>query len=82
MTIRHHLDDATLIAFAAGTLPPPLALVAAAHLELCARCRREMSLLDALGASFLDGLPESALSRPAPVVAARSAAVEPVEADV
>jgi len=66
MTIRHHLDDATLLAFAAGTLPPELSLVAAAHLDACPRCRRELALLETLGAAMLEDLPAAELSRDAP----------------
>jgi RNA polymerase sigma-70 factor (ECF subfamily) len=35
MTITHHLDDATLMSFAAGALPAALSAVAAAHADMC-----------------------------------------------
>ena len=34
MTITHHLDDATLMSFAAGSLPNALAAIAAAHIAM------------------------------------------------
>ena len=45
MTITHHLDDATLMSFAAGSLPAALSAVAAAHVAMCARCRHEIAKL-------------------------------------
>ena len=49
MTITHHLDDATLMSFAAGSLPDTLAAVAAAHISMCARCRQEVAMLERIG---------------------------------
>ena len=46
MTITHHLDDATLMSFAAGALPAALSAVAAAHVAMCPRCRREVAALE------------------------------------
>ena len=39
MTINHHLDEATLFSFGAGTLQPSLTVLVKAHLELCSTCR-------------------------------------------
>ena len=56
MTITHHLDDATLMSFAAGSLPAALAAVAAAHAAMCPRCRREIATLERLGGALMAGL--------------------------
>ncbi len=56
MTITHHLDDATLMSFAAGSLPAALAAVAAAHAAMCPRCRREIAALERLGGALMAGL--------------------------
>jgi putative transcriptional regulator len=56
MTITHHLGDATLMSFAAGSLPAALAAVAAAHIAMCPRCRREIAALERLGGALLAGL--------------------------
>jgi putative transcriptional regulator len=64
MTIRHHPDDATLMAFAAGTLPQAFAAVVAAHIAMCPRCREELEILNAVGGALIDALPPSSL-RPA-----------------
>lgn len=56
MNIRHHPDDASLIAYAAGSMTEGLALVVAAHLELCLQCRARVREAQDLGGSLLDGL--------------------------
>ena len=43
MSIAHHLDDATLMSLAAGTLTPALAVVAASHVALCPHCRHGLA---------------------------------------
>ena len=42
MSITHHPDDSTLMSYAAGSLPAALAVVVAAHLSVCPRCREEV----------------------------------------
>ena len=54
MTPRHHLDSATMVAFAAGTLAPALAAVAASHLEVCAHCRQQVRQGERLGGLLLE----------------------------
>ncbi len=64
MTITHHLDDATLMSFAAGALPGALAAVAAAHVAMCGRCRAEMADLERVGAALLANLAPVPLGHP------------------
>jgi putative transcriptional regulator len=66
MTITRHLDDATLMSFAAGSLPAALAAVAAAHVAMCPRCRDEVAILERVGAALLADLPGAAMARPGP----------------
>jgi putative transcriptional regulator len=63
MTIRHHLDEATLMSFAAGSLPAALAAAAAAHVAMCARCRREVAMLESVGEALVAELAPQALAR-------------------
>ena len=56
MTITHHLDDATLMSFAAGSLPNALAAVAAAHVAMCPHCRRELRMLERIGGALVSAL--------------------------
>lgn len=73
MSITHHLDDATLMSFAAGALPNALAALAATHIAMCARCRKEMALLEHVGAAVLTDLPAAAMSREPPAMPEREA---------
>jgi putative transcriptional regulator len=66
MTIVHHADEATLMSFAAGTLPEALSAVVATHLAVCPRCRKDVDAMDLLGSVLLSRLPPSNLSSPAP----------------
>jgi putative transcriptional regulator len=66
MTITHHLDDATLMSFAAGALPGALSAVAAAHVAMCARCRHEVAGLERVGGALLAELSPAALDRAEP----------------
>jgi len=71
MTITHHLDGATLMSFAAGALPAALAAVAAAHVAMCPRCRRDVADLEQVGAALMADLAPVGLERapvPAPSV--------------
>ena len=62
MTIRHHPDDLSLIAYAAGTLTEGMSLVVAAHLELCPQCRGRVREAQGLGGVLLDGIEISPVS--------------------
>lgn len=54
MNVKHHLDEATVMAFAAGTLPTPIALVVSAHLSLCPSCRKRVRAAEAIGSAMLE----------------------------
>lgn len=54
MNVKHHLDEATVVAFAAGTLPTPISLVVSAHLSLCATCAARVRAAEAIGSAMLE----------------------------
>jgi putative transcriptional regulator len=54
--IAHHLDDATLMSCAAGTLPPALAAVAASHIGQCRHCREALAQAERIGGALLASL--------------------------
>ena len=56
MSIRHHPDDATLVAYAAGAVTEGISLVVAAHLDLCPQCRARVRDATDLGGTLLAGL--------------------------
>jgi putative transcriptional regulator len=58
MTINHHPSDATLAAYASGTLDQARGLVVATHLSLCAQCRNAVhGFEEACGAMLEDAEP-------------------------
>ena len=68
MTITHHLDDATLMSFAAGSLPSALSALAAAHIAGCPRCRRELRMLERIGGALVSALSPATLDRSQPAM--------------
>ena len=56
MNIRHHPDDATLVAYTAGAVSEGMSLVVAAHLDLCPQCRARVRDATDLGGALLTGL--------------------------
>ena len=52
--ITHHLTDALLMGYAAGTLPEAFNLVVAAHVSLCDECRARLGSFEALGGAVLE----------------------------
>lgn len=58
----YHPPDELLWDYHRGALPPGLALVVAAHLDGCPRCRDELEFLDIVGGSFLDDFEGVAVS--------------------
>lgn len=63
MNIRHHIDEATLAAFAAGQLAQPFAVVVASHLSLCPTCQRSYREQIAVGGAMLDEVTPKPLSQ-------------------
>lgn len=72
MTITHHLDDATLMSFAAGSLPNTLAALAAAHVSVCSRCQHELRMLERIGGALVAGLAPAILDRSQPAMPERA----------
>ncbi|HYQ21958.1 ChrR family anti-sigma-E factor [Stenotrophomonas sp.] len=96
MSPHHHLDESTLLSYAAGALPAPLSVVAGAHLEQCGHCRQRLREAEAIGAALVEQTQPVAvggrsqalraamlaeIERPLPVVAAVPVA-RPVEPPV
>ena len=62
MTITHHLDDATLLAFAAGTVGEAHGILVASHLAMCPTCRSAFRKAEGLGGGILELQTEQAVS--------------------
>ena len=56
MKPNHHLDDSTLLAYAAGTLDEAFSVVAASHVAVCPVCRGAVRAAEALGGELLDSV--------------------------
>lgn len=63
-SINHHLSDAILMAYSAGTLPEAFNLMVASHVSLCDECRARIESFDAVGGAVLENtaMDEVALS--------------------
>ncbi len=64
-TIRHHLSDQLLMAYAAGQLPEAFSLVVATHVSLCDECRARAGSYDAVGGALLEDAEEIAMGEDA-----------------
>ncbi len=53
MNIKHHPDEATIMAYAAGSLEEAHAVLVSCHLEVCAHCRSLLQSAEALGGAIL-----------------------------
>lgn len=62
MTILHHPTDATLAAFASGTLDECRGLAVASHLSLCAHCRSAVCAFECIGGTLLEAAGPSDMS--------------------
>jgi putative transcriptional regulator len=62
LKITHHLDDATLLAFAAGTVGEAHGILVASHIAMCPECRIALRKAEALGGGIMDSQGEKAVS--------------------
>lgn len=62
MSIQHHPDIATLMAFSAGTLEAPYATVIATHLAMSDGGRETLRHMDSIGGALLQAEPVAELS--------------------
>ncbi|MEM9844060.1 MAG: ChrR family anti-sigma-E factor [Pseudomonadota bacterium] len=53
-TIKHHLDDALLMAYSTGNLPEAFSLTVAAHISMCDECRARLGAFDTVGGALID----------------------------
>lgn len=52
--ITHHIPDAMLAAYAAGSLPHAFSVVVATHISMCAECRAALEAHHAVGGAVLE----------------------------
>lgn len=56
MTIRHHISDDLLLAYASGTLAEGWSLAIACHLAMCPACRRSLAAAEAMAGVLMEDL--------------------------
>ena len=61
-TIRHHLNDALLMGYAAGHLSEAFGLVVATHVTMCDDCRARLESFEELGGAVIEAEDETAVS--------------------
>jgi putative transcriptional regulator len=59
---NHHLDNSTILAYAAGTLNEAFTVVAASHIAVCPSCRAAVRAAEALGGELLDVMADMPVS--------------------
>lgn len=62
MNIRHHLDEASLLSYAAGSMSQGMALVTACHLAMCPDCRERARASEAIGGALMENLQPATVS--------------------
>jgi len=53
-SISHHIPDAMLAAYAAGTLPHAFSVVVATHVSMCDQCRAALEAHQAVGGALIE----------------------------
>ena len=61
--IQHHLTDALMMAYSAGSLPEAFSLTVATHISMCDECRARLGAFDTVGGALLEGTDEVAMTR-------------------
>jgi len=62
MKINHHLDEATLFSYVAGSLSQGMALVVACHVSICDTCKGRVLETESIGGALLDGIASDNIS--------------------
>ncbi|EAQ25038.1 ChrR family anti-sigma-E factor [Roseovarius sp. 217] len=61
--ITHHLSDALLMAYSAGSLPEAFNLTVATHISMCDECRARLGSFDSLGGALIETSETAALAQ-------------------
>ncbi|MFN0263620.1 ChrR family anti-sigma-E factor [Tepidamorphus sp. 3E244] len=54
MSVSHHLDDATVLRYAAGDLDEAFAIVVSSHLTMCDTCRNAVRAAEDMGGELME----------------------------
>jgi putative transcriptional regulator len=59
MTVKHHISDDLVLAYATGELDEATSLLVATHMALCPECRRALELAEAIGGTLIEAEAEA-----------------------
>ncbi|WP_299343687.1 ChrR family anti-sigma-E factor [uncultured Maritalea sp.] len=65
MKLTHHLDDATLVRYAAGDLDEAFTVIVASHIAMCPQCQKASHNAEELGGQLLEAAEEVAVEQDA-----------------
>jgi len=54
MTIRHHVGDDLILAYATGELDEATSVLVATHMALCPQCREALALAESIGGTLIE----------------------------
>ena len=60
--IKHHIPEAVIAAYSAGTLEEAFSLIVASHVSICDDCRAALSAYEAVGGAVLESVESVAVS--------------------
>lgn len=78
--ISHHLTDALLMAYSAGTLAEAFSLTVAAHISMCDDCRARLGAFDSVGGALIETSEAAALGENSLAATLELIAAAPAEA--
>jgi len=59
MTVKHHIGDDLILAYATGELDEATSLLVATHMALCPQCRQALELAEAIGGTLIEAEAEA-----------------------
>lgn len=62
MRTNHHPDDATLLSYAAGSLPESFEILVGCHLRFCEHCRSRIHMAETIGVALMERTPAPPVS--------------------
>jgi putative transcriptional regulator len=71
MAITHHPAPESLMSCSAGSMPEAFAAVMASHIAMCPGCRKELSMMEQIGAVLLEAMTPTAIACEAEVTSMR-----------
>lgn len=65
MTVKHHIGDDLILAYATGELDEATSLLVATHMALCPKCREALELAETIGGTLIEAETEAEVTEDA-----------------